>query len=331
MIDFREFMKSAEETVANHYLGNGAFSRWTSQNKQNTRSLGVNEYSCADAVNILYTLNKLPERHSERIKLAQAIQALQNPQTGLFSEGTHDPFHTTAHCIAALELLDAHLLHPLTDMLPLTEHDKLMEFMEKQPWEEEPCLTSHRVAALYAALVINGDADDEWQDAYFKWLWDNTDENTGLLRTGHIDYGKTQPFQYLVGTFHYMFNFEYKHLPMNYPKPMIDTCIQFYDDSVNPTFGKKAAFEEMDWIYCINRAMRQTDYRYKDCKERLKRFEKEYSDYLLSLDFKTDDNLGDLHQLFGTLCGIAEMQSALPGTIRTDKPLRLVLDRRPFI
>jgi hypothetical protein len=28
---------------------------------------------------------------------------------------------------------------------------------------------------------------------------------------------------------------------------------------------------------------------------------------------------------------VAELQQALPGLIRTERPLRLVLDRRPFI
>ena len=39
----------------------------------------------------------------------------------------------------------------------------------------------------------------------------------------------------------------------------------------------------------------------------------------------------DLHMLFGSVCALAELQSALPGMIITEKPLRLVLDRRPFI
>ena len=46
---------------------------------------------------------------------------------------------------------------------------------------------------------------------------------------------------------------------------------------------------------------------------------------------ETDDGLDDLHALFGTLCALAELQQALPGEIRTARPLRLVLDRRPFI
>ena len=35
--------------------------------------------------------------------------------------------------------------------------------------------------------------------------------------------------------------------------------------------------------------------------------------------------------LFGYLCAFAELQQALPGSCVTDRPLKLVLDRRPFI
>jgi hypothetical protein len=53
--------------------------------------------------------------------------------------------------------------------------------------------------------------------------------------------------------------------------------------------------------------------------------------YLQGLDKAKNDGWNDLHQLFGALCALAELQTALPGQIRTNKPLRLVLDRRPFI
>ena len=41
--------------------------------------------------------------------------------------------------------------------------------------------------------------------------------------------------------------------------------------------------------------------------------------------------LNDLHALFGALCCLADLQTALPGLIRTERPPKLVLDRRPFI
>ena len=42
-------------------------------------------------------------------------------------------------------------------------------------------------------------------------------------------------------------------------------------------------------------------------------------------------NENDLHSVFGTVCCLAELQRALRGSIITEKPLKLVLDRRPFI
>jgi hypothetical protein len=53
--------------------------------------------------------------------------------------------------------------------------------------------------------------------------------------------------------------------------------------------------------------------------------------FLLGLDLEEHDGLNDLHSLFGAVCALAELQTACPGMIRTRQPLRLVLDRRPFI
>ena len=50
-----------------------------------------------------------------------------------------------------------------------------------------------------------------------------------------------------------------------------------------------------------------------------------------TVDHTTDDRFNDLHMLFGAVCALAELQSALPGEVRTTVPLKLVLDRRPFI
>ena len=55
------------------------------------------------------------------------------------------------------------------------------------------------------------------------------------------------------------------------------------------------------------------------------------ADFVLARDPATDEGLNDLHALFGNLCAFAELQQALPGFVRTDRPLKLVLDRRPFI
>ena len=56
-----------------------------------------------------------------------------------------------------------------------------------------------------------------------------------------------------------------------------------------------------------------------------------FVDYLSQVDPLRDEEFNDLHMLFGAVCALAELQQALPGLITSTVPLKLVLDRRPFI
>ena len=87
----------------------------------------------------------------------------------------------------------------------------------------------------------------------------------------------------------------------------------------------------MDWVFCLNRASRQTKYRFDEIKHALSDHAKKYVGWLYTVDWENDDGANDLHMLFGTLCCLAELQLALPGIIRSDVPMRMALDRRPFI
>lgn len=125
---------------------------------------------------------------------------------------------------------------------------------------------------------------------------------------------------------------EYAKKPLKYPEKLIDTCIYLYDnDLLGETFGRQITFPEIDWVFALNRATRQSPHRFAEAKERLRDFAYKYVGWLESLDYDTHDRANDLHMLFGTVCALAELQAALPGEIVSTKPLRLVLDRRPFI
>ena len=150
-------------------------------------------------------------------------------------------------------------------------------------------------------------------------------------------------FHHMGGSFHYYFNCEYAKKPVRYPERLIDTLLDLFENQKIgcapgqgsndcDKFGQYIGFLEVDWLYSLNRTMRQTaGYRRADCLAALRKFSKTLVDFLTALDYQTHDTFNDLHMLFGTTCALAELQTALPGEIETKKPLRLVLDRRPFI
>ena len=100
---------------------------------------------------------------------------------------------------------------------------------------------------------------------------------------------------------------------------------------MNAGFGEGIGFAEIDWIFCLTRASRQTPHRFDEVRERLRSFTAEYLEFWRKADWETDESINDLHMLFGGVCALAELQQTLRGELITDKPLKLVLDRRPFI
>lgn len=333
-IDLRAFVRSAEDVVANHRLPRrGAFRRWNWASGED-RDLGVNPYGCADAANILYTIGRFPRDPAERGGFVEVLQSLQDRETGLFEESTHHPIHTTAHCVAALELFDARPLYSLTALKPWATSDSVRSFLDGLAWRTDPWRASHRGAGLYAALAIAEEGDTEWADAYFAWLGDHSDPETGLIggpdlpRIAHSGVETMVP--HMAGTFHYLFNMEWARRPLRHPARLIDTCLAMLDEDLFP-LGRKIGFAEIDWFYCVNRSLRQSGHRFDECRRAIERLGRRLASFALSLDPRTDEGLNDLHALFGNLCAWAELQQTLPGLVRTDRPLKLVLDRRPFI
>jgi hypothetical protein len=165
-------------------------------------------------------------------------------------------------------------------------------------------------------------------------VWDETDPETGFLRRGCVGPlaagGTASLFPHLAGTFHYLFNQQYARRPMRYPEATVDACLDLFERGAFP-LGRSVGFAEIDWVYCLARSLRQCGHRHADARRALEAFAARYVDYLAGLDPRADDGFNDLHALFGAVCALAELQQALPGMIRSERPLRLVLDRRPFI
>lgn len=339
-LDLRELVNEIEKTVVRHELETpGQYSRWLWQDEKNERELGVNEYGCADAANILYTIGKFACDDETRKARIRELKALQNKETGMFVEATHHTIHTTAHCCAALELFDEKPDVPLYGLHKYFDKKELYALLDGL-FDVNPWPASHQGAGVYAALETAGEMTHEFSENYFNWFWENADEETGFWKKGIVNkapvtncYSGGFPlFAFMAGGFHYLFNHEHAHKPIRYPEKMIDSCIKMYTEDGLPTYyATRCNFIEIDWLYCLNRARRQSTHRNGEAIELIRDFGKRFTDFMCNLDFDHDDSFNDLHMLFGSVCTLAELQTALPGEVITDRPLKLVLNRRPFI
>lgn len=334
MIDLAPFIDAIPPLLARHALDRpGAYQRYTRPGRDdrgNPRAFDCNAYGCADAANLLYTLGRLPGG-AERAGWIETLHSLQDPVSGEFREPSHHALHTTAHCLGALELFDARPRHRLASLDSLRSVDALEDFLEALDWRDAPWTEAHRGAGLYAALCLADELEPRWADAYFAWLARHVDAETGLLRRGCVDPSpEGGVFPHLAGSFHYLFNFEHARRPWPAPEALIDTCLAIRAAKTFP-LARHVWFADVDWAYCLSRMMRQTAHRFAEAQDALASHGEEYARFLLSLDPERDEGLDDLHRLFGALCAAAELQQAVRGLISSPRPLRLVLDRRPFI
>lgn len=329
-INLNPIIENIVKTVESHELAPGRYSRWIWQNENKDRDLGVTAFGCADATNILYTINRFPKDPAVRAEWIAALQELQDEKTGMFYEDTHIPTHVTAHCTAALELFDALPLYPFYDIEKYKDTEKMCELLESLDWVDKRG-PGHIMPAIYSSFRNTRAVSPEWVGAYFDWLNEACDPENGLWRKGCFT-SDLPMYQHMADSFHFFFTYEHAKEPFPYPDKLIDSCLAMYlGHEMSPDFGKRFHFAEVDWVFCLNRASRQTPHRFYEVKETLFRFAKEYTDYLLALNWETDDGANDLHMLFGTLCCLCELQLSLHGRLYSDVPLRQVLDRRPFI
>ncbi|MHC4741595.1 MAG: hypothetical protein ACYS8Z_06780 [Planctomycetota bacterium] len=341
IFDIRDILTEASRVVSAHAgEGPGEYHRVLKAQEDKSIKTGITAYGCTDAACILYTLGELPEDPAQREGFVKAIRRFQNPHTGLFEDGSHHEIHTTAFALAALDFFDARAEYAIKALHPLRERAELEAFLDNLRWEEEPWLDSHKGAGIYSALVLNGEVSREWEDWYFDWLWEQEDPETGFWRKGNplpLDNPEAPVplFHYLGGSFHYLFNIVYAKRKQRYPERAIDTCLEIWKKNHQPLYGEPfcggVSYAEIDWVFYLNRSLRQCGYRFEESRKAMEQAAEKYIDYLKRLDYRSDASFNDLHKLFGMVCALSEFQLVLPDQLITKRPLRQVLDRRPYI
>ena len=330
MHDLRHFIAEVEAIVGRHNLGEtGKYTRWLTQNEKGDRDLGSTPYGCANAANILYTIGALPTDLAEKQAFVRVLQAFQDSRSGLFVNPGNYETHTTAFVSGALELLGAKPLHQAEGFRQYASPEALAKFMDAIDWANAPWLGSHLGAGIYASMVLTGTADDAWEDAYFAWLDANADPETGLWRKGMLE--GAPRFHYLAATFHYVFSYEHARRALPYPRALLDTCIRAYREGACIDFAREVGWADIDFAYLLARVQRRAGTRYEETQQILREIADGLIGQLLQMDPMTSPTLNDLNTLFAIVCALAVLQDALPGYIRTSRPLKLVLDVRPFL
>ncbi|MBD3919989.1 hypothetical protein H8B09_14590 [Paenibacillus sp. PR3] len=330
MTDIRPFLAKIRRSIAAHRTAAADGYR----RKLSDSSASADLYGTANAVILLYTINELPAFGTdEHLAFVSSLQQFQDPHTGLFNGIGHHPLHGTAFAISALELLDSKPLYPLTDLQELKDKAALYEFLAGLNWVREPWAESHKGAGLYAAMVLAGEVDAAWEDAYFNWLHEETDPATGLWRKQAMHTVASAPlFHHLASSFHYLFNLNYRNRKMRYPDAWIDTCLQLNNAGEIPLKADALSFVELDVLYTLICAASQTEHRAAELQAMIHAICHHLLNSVESLSGGPDDDVfEDIHELCGTTCALALVQSVMSGQIVSGRILQKVLDRRPFI
>ena len=132
MLDLTRFIASCEDIIASHAMAGctaGSYRRWNWQNPAGDRDLGLNEYGCADAANILYTIGRFPAEPAERAGWVEVLRSLQDPAIGSLHRG-HAPSRSIRPPTASLplSLFDARPLRRLSGLDQLKTPDAVRPF-----------------------------------------------------------------------------------------------------------------------------------------------------------------------------------------------------------
>jgi len=334
-IDIQPIVNAALAAVTAARLGSGRYARFLGeQSKKRPGGADLNPYGCAAAACIQYTTGHFPRDPAERAAAVATLQSNQSPETGMFSEPSHNAYHSTAYVPAALELFDAAPLYPLRGLHPLLEAGGIEKLLNGLAWVKSPWGAAHQGAGSFAALFVTGEAPPAWQDRYFAWLWDEQDPQSGLWRKGcqpHNGVPDSAPFfHHLASSFHYVFNHVIVRRPLRFPAQMIDSALRVRREKLQ-ALGEGPGFSELDWVYCLTRPVRQCGHRFAEVQAEVQDFARDYARNLLAHVASRPVPFDDLHALNGTMSAFAELQQSVPGLLRTERPLKLILDRRPFI
>jgi hypothetical protein len=241
-------------------------------------------------------------------------------------EPSHDPWHTTAFALAAMQLCD-HIPEAPAAFAAYRDPSRAVAFLDALDWRSSVYGDSHRGAALCSiAALAPGFVAPGWFEAVFAALDRRVDAATGLMG---CDKPATGDLDQIGGTFHYHFVYEHEGRPLPHPEARIDTVLglQQADGLWHPL---NPVWLTLDAVYLMTRTVPQLPARRPDVEAAVRRVLDCYAATICTPEFFTGPLAA--HSCTAVVSLLAEAQRFLGAdVVESEHPLRLVLDERPFI
>jgi hypothetical protein len=287
-------------------------------------------YGIADMACVLYSLDALHPTAEEHASWRRELQALQDPDSGylLATPPCLSRLHNTAFALGAMSLLGIAPVHPLRFAEAYATPAAQQAWLESLDWRTDVYGGSHDGAGLASALtLVPGTVPPEWFSDYFTRLDRYFDPHNGMLG---VDKPVAGDCDQIGGTFHYAFLYEYYHRRMPFPERRIDAILGLQRatgewDPSNPWWLT------LDALYLLTRTLRGTPYRDADVRQAACRVVDRAYACVMAPAFRDDPGTNP-HILTAITALFAEAQLFLGAdAIVTARPLRQILDQRPFI
>jgi hypothetical protein len=287
-------------------------------------------YGAADMACVLYAIGALQPTEKQRVEWGEAFERFQLPETGWFLQKSFglSPEHNTAFALGAMQLMD---LEPRYAVKMDAEYDDPKAFLNTLNWKTNVYRDAHRGAGIGAIRALApGLRSVEWFAEYFAACDERFDAKNGLMGEDKPATGDTDQ---IGGTFHYAFLYEYFHRRMPYPERRIDTVLGLQREDGFWLEGNYL-WLTLDAIYLMTRTLRYCAHRQEEVRASVRRAVRAVEAAAWSAEGrKRSFSKGQAVHAATVACAIAAEAQQFLGAqeVVTDWPLRLVLDRRPFI
>ncbi len=295
----------------------------------------VEVYGTGDMACILYTLDSLNPTPTENAEWASTLRSFQDPGSGYLIAKTASlsKVHNTAFSLGAMNLFDAQPDHPLVFSRNFITPELLQEYIESRDWTNGVYLGGEDVIGLASAFaLVPGTVSDDWFIALFDYFDDNLfDPNNGMIGRDTPSEGTLDQ---IGGTFHFDFFWQYFDRAMPFAEQRIDAILGLQRDDGDWDPGNPW-WMPFDAIYMLARAVSSCGHRVEDVRDCARGVVALAYDRIMDgssrESYFVKQDMG-VHTLNGALGLFAVGQNILGSDeLQTTNPLRLVLDRRPYI